>query len=202
MEKARYQYQPLQNDCTIRILVLDPGQHDDPLTATLETVHVDCIGNFEAISYVWADPGPPNKAYEILIRDTDANEGLLVLRGGSIFAALCRLRHPGKPRRIWADQCCINQDDPEERSQQIQFMNPVYRGADHILVWLGLDQKKEAVSAFDLVHELDKALKGIADDLGNNSDTVDPSNMVVQHVTDSQKALQSLTACAWVSCSI
>jgi len=97
MEKAQYQYQPLQNNDTIRILTLEPGQEGDPLTGTLEVVSIDSVGNYEVVSYVWADPGPPNSAYDILIRDGDDNNRLLVLRGGSIFVALHRLRLPDEP---------------------------------------------------------------------------------------------------------
>lgn len=196
MEKAQYQYQPLQNNDTIRILTLDPGQQGDPLAGTLEVVPIDSVGNYEVLSYVWADPGPPNSAYDILIRDGDDNKGLLVLRGGSIFAALRQLRLPDQPRRIWADQCCINQDDPVERSQQVQFMNRIYRDAAHVLVWLGLDTKKEAVSAFGLVHELDEALRShLIDDISRNADTVD----LERHIKENQNALQALTDRTWVS---
>jgi len=196
MEKAQHQYQPLENNNTIRILTLDPGQQGNPLTGTLEAVPIDSAGRYEALSYVWADPGPPNSAYNILIRDGDDNEGLLVLRGGSIFAALRQLRLPDQPRRIWADQCCIDQDDQVERSQQVQFMNRIYRYAAHVLVWLGLDTKKEAVSAFGLVHELDDALRSHSvDGISHNPNIVD----LERHVRDNQKALQALTDRAWVS---
>jgi hypothetical protein len=196
MERAQHQYQPLENNDTIRILILDPGQQGDPLTGTLEAVPIDSAGRYEALSYVWADPGPPNSAYNILIHDNDDNEGLLVLRGGSIFAALRQLRLPDQPRRIWADQCCIDQDDQVERSQQVQFMNRIYRDAAHVLVWLGLDTKKEAVSAFSLVRELDDTLRSHSvDGISHNPNTVD----LERHVRDNQKALQALTDRAWVS---
>jgi hypothetical protein len=196
MEKAQHQYQPLQNNGTIRILVLNSRQQGDPLTGTLEVVPIDSAGRYEAVSYVWADPGPPNSAYDILIRDGDDNEGLLGLRGGSIFVALHQLRLPDRPRRIWADQCCINQDDPAERSQQLQFMNRIYRDAVQVLVWLGLDTKKEAVSAFGLVHELDEALRSLpVDGKFRDPGTVD----LERHVKDNQKAIQDLTDRAWVS---
>jgi hypothetical protein len=196
MEKAQHQYRPLENNNTIRILTLDPGQQGDPLTGTLEAVPIDSAGRYEALSYVWADPGPPNSAYDILIRDGDGNEGLLVLRGGSIFAALRQMRLPDQPRRIWADQCCINQDDPVERSQQVHFMNSIYRGAARVLVWLGLDTKKEAVSAFGLIHELDEALKSRpVDGISRDSNTV----CLERHVRENQKALQALTDRLWVS---
>ena len=196
MEKAQLQYQTLQKNDTIRILTLDPGQQGDPLTGTLEAVSIDSAGFYEAVSYVWADPGPPNNAYDILIRDRDDNKGLLMLRGGSIFAALRQLRLPNLPRRIWADQCCINQDDPVERSQQVHFMNRIYRYAAHVLVWLGLDTKNEAVSAFSLVRELDDALRSHpVDGISRVSNTVD----LERHVRENQKALQALTDRAWVS---
>ncbi len=88
MEETQHQYQPLQGNDTIRIFTLDPGQRDDPLTGMLEAVPIDHAGSYEAVSYVWADPGPPNRAYNILTRDGDAKEGMLALKGGSIFAAL------------------------------------------------------------------------------------------------------------------
>src|SRR5947207_1329570 len=123
MEKAQHQYQPFQNNDTVRILTLDPGQQGDPLTGMLEAVPIDSAGSYETVSYVWGDPRPSNSAYDILISDGDANEGLLVLRGGSISAALRQLRLPDRPRRISAHQCCINQDDLVEGSQQVHCMN-------------------------------------------------------------------------------
>jgi Heterokaryon incompatibility protein (HET) len=196
MEKAHYQYQPLQNNDSIRILTLDLGRQDDAMTGTLEAIRIDSAGSYEAVSYVWADPELPSRAYDILIRDGDNKEGLMVLRGGSIFTALRRLRLPDRPRRIWADQCCINQHDPVERSQQVQLMNRIFRDAAHILVWLGPDTKKEAVSAFDLVHELDDALRShYVDGISHDPDTLDPE----RHIRDNQKTLQALTDRAWVS---
>ncbi|GAW14007.1 hypothetical protein ANO14919_033990 [Xylariales sp. No.14919] len=190
---GRYKYQPLQNKNTIRILTLDPGKqgHDDQLTGLLEIVSIDSAGSYEAVSYVWADPGPPNTAYNILIHSSDNHGGLLMLRGGSIFAALCKLRLPDRKRRIWADQCCINQDDPVERSQQLQFMNRIYRDAFHVLVWLGLDTKEEAAPAFHLIHKLDQALRSYpTSDISHDLD-------LERHISENRIALQALTDRPW-----
>ena len=196
MEKMPYQYRSLQHHDSIRILTLNPGQQHEPLTGALEAVSVNHAGIFEAVSYVWAEPGPSNRAYEILIINDENSEGLLKLSGGSIFAALCQLRFPDRWRRIWADQCCINQKDPAERSQQLHFMNRIFQDAVHVLVWLGLDTKKEALSAFGLVQELDKALGGQSvDDTFHYPDTVD----LERQVENSQTTLQALTERAWVS---
>jgi hypothetical protein len=195
MGKAQYQYQPLEENGTIRILTLNPGNQGDPLKGELGAVSIDSAGSYEALSYVWAEPGPLDSAHEILIRNGNDDEALLVLRGGSIVAALRHLRLPDLPRRIWADQCCINQDDPVERSKQVQFMNRIYRDAAHILVWLGLDMEKQAASAFGVVRELDEILKR------HSTDSPSPGSSVPEletHIRENQKVLQALTNRAWV----
>ena len=134
MKKAQYRYRPLEDDETIRILTLEPGNYDEPLVGRLEVIPMNSPGSYEALSYVWTDPGLPNNTHEILIQDTKGGEGLLGFDGGSVSAALRSLRSPRVPRRIWADQCCINQKDQMERSKQVQFMNRIYRDASQVLV--------------------------------------------------------------------
>ncbi|KAI1359640.1 heterokaryon incompatibility protein-domain-containing protein [Xylaria arbuscula] len=194
MEEAQHQYRPLRKDESIRVLTLDPGKHGDPLTGALEHVSVDNPGRYEALSYVWADSGPPDIAYDILIRDDDGVKQRLALRGGSIFAALNQLRLSDRPRRIWADQCCINQDDLVERSQQLQFMNKIYRDATQVLAWLGRDTKNEATSAFNLIRELDAILEshtvdGVFRNLGESD--------LERRLTDGRETLRALTGRAW-----
>jgi hypothetical protein len=196
MGKAQYQYQPLPENGTIRILTLDPGKQGDPLKGKLEAVPIDSAGSYEALSYVWAEPGPLDGAYEILVRNSNNVQALLDLRGGSIIAAMHHLRLSNQSRRIWVDQCCINQDDPVERSKQVQFMNRIYRDAAHILIWLGLDTEKQAASAFGLVRELDEILKShSANSPSSMSSTLD----LETHIRENQKVLQALTNRAWVS---
>jgi hypothetical protein len=195
MATNRYRYQPLQNNDTIRILTLDSGQPYDPLTGSLQAVPMDLAGSYEAVSYVWAEPGLPETAYEIDIRNGDGNSEVLALRGGSIFAALRQLRLPDRSRRIWADQCCINQDDLVERSQQVQFMNRIYSNAAHILVWLGLDVKKEADASFKLVHQLDEILKRrCLGDMCYDTDSLE----LERYVEENHTTLQALTDRTWV----
>ncbi|KAL6791065.1 HET domain-containing protein [Trichoderma sp. SZMC 28012] len=192
-QKLGYQYQPFQDNVSIRIFTLAPGKPSEPLRGTLEAIQIDEIGSYEAISYVWKEDGPPNCKYEIVINTDDGDERLLELtEGGNIFAALRRIRLPDRGRRIWADQICINQEDLNERSQQVQFMNRIYKDASHVLVWLGLDSNGEAISAFSLIHNLHQTLQNasgeshtrLADDLE-------------QEVKKNKNALQSLTSRKW-----
>jgi hypothetical protein len=190
-----YQYNPLEDDESIRILVLAPGKTDDSLKGKLEVVNIDAAGSYEPISYAWSEPGPPNRRYEIFIGDGD-NERILKLRGGSIFAALSRLRLPDRSRRVWADQICINQENSFERSQQVQFMNKIYKNASHVLVWLGLDKENEAKSAFGLIHQIDERLLDEAEQRKFHFQFT--QNLERQSMQE-WKALNDLTKRSWVS---
>jgi hypothetical protein len=83
---------------------------------------------------------------------------------------LRKLRHPEKPRQLWADSICINQQDIEEKSRQVAMMSQIYRkstrvgptvlpsatpvpeteegfwyalGSEHSANWLGLDAREQ-----------------------------------------------------------
>ncbi|KAK4062813.1 uncharacterized protein Triagg1_9683 [Trichoderma aggressivum f. europaeum] len=191
--KLGYQYQPFQDNVSIRIFTLAPGKPSEPLRGTLDAIQIDEVGSYEAISYVWAEPGPLNCKYEIVINTDGDDERLLELKeGGNIFAALRRIRLPDQGRRIWADQICINQNDLNERSQQVQFMNRIYKDASHVLVWLGLDTNGEATSAFSLIHNLHATLQN-----AGGASHARPVDNLEQEVKNNRKALQSLTSRNW-----
>ncbi|KAF5662413.1 ankyrin het domain-containing protein [Fusarium circinatum] len=186
-----YQYPALKSPGTVRVLSLEPGQPESPLRGTLEEAHASSLKDYEALSYVWADPGPSGRPHEIIIREND-RDALLPLRGGSIFAALLQIRLPDQKRRVWADQCCINQDDLDERSHQVHSMGKIYENATKILVWLGLDTNKEAESAFNLIHKLDEALR---------ADDSEPHHFISKNlerqIRQHDKVLQALTSRPW-----
>jgi hypothetical protein len=135
----------LSNKRSIRMLSLEPGEGSDPLIGSLTSVDVDHAGAYEPLSYVWSDP---TRSHSILC------QGVRIGLTGSLYHALRRVRLPNDRRRIWADQICIDQDNLVERSQQVQFMNTIYRNARGVLVWLGNDDRNEAAVAFGFVREL------------------------------------------------
>ncbi|PQE33433.1 heterokaryon incompatibility protein [Rutstroemia sp. NJR-2017a WRK4] len=47
------------------------------------------------------------------------------------------LRYRDRPRSIWIDQLCINQNDIEERAQQVSMMTEIYSNASAVNIWLG-----------------------------------------------------------------
>lgn len=142
-----YRYRPFWDGYSIRILTLEPGVGDEPLVGSLTFENLDFGPRYEAISYVWGTEG---RCSEILL---DGGRRVLPLTR-SIEGALRRMRHASSRRRLWADQICINQDDVAERSQQVGLMNAIYKGARHVLVWLGPDDDRAAPDAVAMVHYL------------------------------------------------
>jgi hypothetical protein len=187
-----YEYKPLPDGESIRILTLESGQQDEPLKGILDFVNVNSTGSYEPISYVW---GPPNFVHEISIVVVGGVERPIKLTS-SLYEALKRLRLCHSKRRVWADQICINQHNLKERSQQMQFMNAIYKNASHVLVWLGLDEKLVAKSAFNFVHELD----------GTFEDVEKSKIFHISHTTNLKEqsrsawnVLDDLTQLKWVS---
>lgn len=145
-----YQYESFGDSRSIRILTLHPANgRDQPLRGYLSTESLDESASeidFEAISYVW---GSRSRTEQLHLDD-----GRVLPITQSIHDALRRLRRQDQPRRLWADQVCINQNDVEERSQQVDLMNLVYRSARQILVWLGHDDAGVAYEAFNMIEKL------------------------------------------------
>lgn len=67
------------------------------------------------------------------------------------------LRLTQEVRIVWIDQICINQDDLEERSQQVQLMRDIYQTASRVLIWLG-DYENDSSDALSFLPRLSKVL--------------------------------------------
>lgn len=148
-----YKYESFQDGRSIRILTLHPAQiQEEPLCGDLSTEPLDGSSgeaseiDFEAVSYVWGS--------RKRVQQLNCGDGRLLPVTQSIYDAPQRLRLPERPRRLWADQVCINQEDVEERGQQVNLMNTVYRSARRVLVWLGRDKEGKAKDAVKLVEHL------------------------------------------------
>ena len=120
-------YSPLPDGC-IRLLTIYPRQDTELVTCSLrvEKLDVDCPPQYEALSYVW---GPSDPKFPILLN------GHAHLIHINLFNFLV---HQPQHDSIWIDALCINQDDIDERSRQVQMMGDIYRYAERVLVWLGL----------------------------------------------------------------
>lgn len=114
--------------------------HDDP-DDTHDPIHCELVSRtfaskpvYECLSYTWgteaADKRITINGQEFLVRK-------------NLFFALRQLRmRQKKPRSLWIDAICINQENIPERNAQVGMMEFIYKRATRVLVWLGLAPEK------------------------------------------------------------
>ncbi|KAI1481554.1 HET-domain-containing protein [Daldinia eschscholtzii] len=126
-----YPYRKLEGT-DIRLLRILPGSGTDDIECILHQIPLEEVFDFYALSYVWGDP---TDLFTIILE----NQFFEVTR--NLFAALHQFRELpsgiGSPEAyIWIDAICINQEDVDERSQQVQRMIDIYNLGSTV-VWLG-----------------------------------------------------------------
>lgn len=193
----------------MRILTLKPATNEsDPVEVTLSVEHLDNVlpeqpgaeaglgqvttstSEYEAISYVWGTDGRSH---------TITCDGKHLPVTQSIYDALVRMRLPSEPRRLWADQVCIDQDNVAERSSQVRLMNAVYKGASRILVWLGRDEQGVAEDAIKMVDHLHGVF---CDDDAHAEFRLAHSEQLYRQNYQPWIPLSKLTKLAWVCSSL
>ncbi|EAA31040.1 HET-domain-containing protein [Neurospora crassa] len=145
-------HRPLQGN-EIRVVTLHPASFDDPVFCTLD--HVALNGprdDYITISYTWGDPTQT--------KDINLN-GHSYPVTTSLHLALTYLRNEDKPRRLWIDSLCINQQDVAERNAHVPRMRDVYAFAAEVNVWLG---DYGTVNQSSWRHAFDLYIKGTAED--------------------------------------
>ena len=131
---ARYQYAALDEEAQeIRLLTLLPGAFSDEVKILIHTTQLSesIRPQYEALSYLW---GPPPKGDEVSVGLSD-QQTLPITH--NLAVALPYLRRKDRVRALWIDAICINQNDLEERSRQVERMADIYKLAARVVVWLG-----------------------------------------------------------------
>ncbi|KAI0814575.1 heterokaryon incompatibility protein-domain-containing protein [Xylaria sp. FL0064] len=125
----------------IRTITLVPGKAPEPVKCELDTVSLLDNPGFEALSYTWGEPRPTRKIFI---------NGQRRRVGENLEFALSHLRYDDRPRTLWADAICINQEDISERNSQVQLMGTIYSRASGVLAWLG-PEYNDSDLAFDFL---------------------------------------------------
>ncbi|KAI7773363.1 het domain-containing protein [Diaporthe eres] len=143
---------------SFRILKLQPGEKEAPIVCNLIHARLDVRPpswrrpkwwerqpTYEAISYVWGSPDRP----------VSINcDGKRLYITENLKDALVRVRLPDRPRSVWADSVCIDQDNLDEKAHQVQFMGMIYSNASRVLICLGEDDEGHAQKAMSLVKDV------------------------------------------------
>jgi len=114
----------------IRLVVVQPGQHLEPIVCEILHANLEDTPEYEAVSYTWAtEGGDVQKSRRIRCLD-----GSFIDVTINCEAALRNLRKPGLKRRLWVDAVCINQSCVEERNHQVGLMDRIYSTAARVLI--------------------------------------------------------------------
>jgi hypothetical protein len=135
----------------IRLAELLPGHHDDEISCRLIHVALEDNPQYEAVSYYWGDP---------TIRSTIRCDDDTLQVTTNLYAALRQLRSPFRPRKLWADTICINQQDIDERSQQERLIKDIFEKAERVLIWLG-EEGDDSQHAISVAGELAQAYRDV-----------------------------------------
>ena len=98
--------------------------------------------DYEALSYVW---GSQENKRIILIN------GRQLSVAANLAEALDHLFDSDRPRKLWVDAICINQNNIQERSNQVEIMTEIYTRARKVVVWLGV----LGITTQDILHRLE-----------------------------------------------
>ncbi|KAM0264110.1 hypothetical protein ACHAQJ_000855 [Trichoderma viride] len=91
---------------------------------------------FEALSYQWGAQDNPETVFIKPSSMSDASIATFAI-GKNLESALRHLRYTSKPRTLWIDAICINQNDNAEKATQVVRMSDIYSLAARVVVWLG-----------------------------------------------------------------
>ncbi|KAI0895284.1 heterokaryon incompatibility protein-domain-containing protein [Annulohypoxylon nitens] len=133
LDESRFQYVPLSDSQTSIRLVEVHGLDENPAASVsvlcrLDTFSLDQTPPYHAISYTWGDPSQTT-----WIR---VNGALMEVRQNCEYVLKQAWWHGGC-RYHWVDAICINQDDMNEKTDQVQIMGQVYQGAVNVLACVG-----------------------------------------------------------------
>ena len=141
---------------SIRILELAPAASEpSELSGRLRSYRLsDESLEYEALSYVWGDIAEPARF------DCD---GVALYITKNLENALRQLRLSDRPRYLWIDAVCINQNSTLERGHQVRLMRNIYKRAKTVLIWIGKEetirqlpgtQVTDAQDAFEIIHRI------------------------------------------------
>ncbi|RDW77673.1 hypothetical protein BP6252_05726 [Coleophoma cylindrospora] len=146
-----YKYMPLAEN-SIRILKIFPTLKQDAqkhggaeikvgkrlLVCGIEHVSLKSPVRYEALSYVWGEAKDLYFGKRLrIVNPKKAGLASEITVTSNLAQALRALRLPNKPRYLWIDAVCINQQDELEKTRQVKLMSEIFQGASNVCIWLG-----------------------------------------------------------------
>jgi hypothetical protein len=140
-----YQYKQLEPS-EFRLVEIRPARMAT-VKCLIKHFSVDEPPSYVAISYAWGDAGDTRN-----IQVQGASIGISV----SLYGALEALRQKTVAVLVWVDALCIDQQNQDERTQQVQLMAHIYTKAKSIAIWLGPEADDSSLAIDFLIAMADK----------------------------------------------
>lgn len=183
----RYPGKTLEDDNSIRLIEILPGNDDEPVRCALFNVRLEdsTRPEYEALSYYWGDPKARREieiyeSFEVL-----DGENTCFLVPENCFSALRRLRRrarhgtPDNNPIFWIDSICIDQGCISERNHQLSLMFSIYSKASRVVIDLG-PEADESADFMDWIADLHE-----------------PSDHAAQAVKPGREIIQKFFARPW-----
>ena len=176
-----YQYSDLSANETLRLLHLGGSSRalsdgSRQTVCRLETFALDEAPEYRTLSYAWGCPTWDELEDDIWTRsdfswilDTDSGRRKLSIRR-NLFDALKQIStHSKSDSWIWIDAICIDQDNLDERSKQVQIMGKIFSKCKRVLIWLGGLDPLDAAKMYSLHVNLLPQIKSYVEENGEDS---------------------------------
>ena len=130
----------LQSVRDIRVLVLRPGQLEDPIECILlvwsltDMISSNSTTEYEALSHCY---NPADSMRDIIVYTQETTFFTSLKIRPELYAVLQRLRHQYIERHLWVDAICINSEDTDEKNSQVTLMPEIFHHASNVCIWLG-----------------------------------------------------------------
>lgn len=148
-----YEYHPLSEADTIRILELESNSADN-IECSLRVIRV-AEGGYQALSYVWGSEEKPARA---LVRDAGGKILGFIPLTANVYQTLQDLRAAPQltSKTFWIDQICINQTG-EEKNKQVALMREIYKSAESVIFYAGHSSNEQSeLRGIELLRRLDQ----------------------------------------------
>ena len=147
----QYHYSPIVKEASeIRLMTLLPSTFGSKICLTIKSAVLSeiLVPEYEALSYAW---GSAKRSANVYVVEAGGERALAVTR--NLAEALQYLRYEDRPRVLWIDAVCVDQNNIPERGHQVVRMAEIYPQASRVVVWLGPERDDSAL-AFQVLNAL------------------------------------------------
>ena len=172
MTDRAFRYEQSLQGREIRLIQLSLAEYGADISCSLVFKTLDSDTGYNALSYVWGDQSEKRRVI---------CNGMPCMITANLFHALARIRSTRADVLLWADALCIDQNNEAEKTRQVRMMGDIYKQAQLVVVWLGLEQEHDresysiACRVYDLLGDVDVTL-GVAELVAEGGKTLDLEN--------------------------